>query len=76
MPVMDGLETAEYLRNQPTLNATELPIIALTAHATPEDRERCFEAGMDDYVSKPLKPAELQAALLKWSARKPRPAPV
>ena len=76
MPIMDGLETAEYLRTQPSLNATELPIIALTAHATAEDRERCFEAGMDDYVSKPLKPAELQAALLKWSARKPRPAPV
>ncbi|MBI5688657.1 MAG: PAS domain S-box protein [Verrucomicrobia bacterium] len=64
MPEMDGYEAARRIRagETPQINA-RVPIIALTAYARPEDRARCLAAGMDDYVSKPLRASELQAAL-------------
>jgi PAS domain S-box-containing protein len=52
LPVMDGLETVHRMRQNPTLN--KITVIALTALAMPGDRERCLEAGMDDYISKPV----------------------
>jgi PAS domain S-box-containing protein len=52
MPRMDGFETARKLRSDPNFRYT--PIIALTALAMPHDRERCLEAGMDEYISKPV----------------------
>jgi PAS domain S-box-containing protein len=51
------------------------PIIALTGHAMPEDRQRCLDAGMDDYLTKPLTPENLQAMLEKWLDRPDRSAP-
>jgi signal transduction histidine kinase/DNA-binding response OmpR family regulator len=57
MPVMDGLEATRRIRQNPDWR--HLPIIAMTAHAMNEDRERCFEAGMNSYVLKPVKPAHL-----------------
>ena len=62
MPVMDGLEATRLIRALPSPNS-KVPIIALTANAMESDRQRCMEAGMNEYISKPLKAAELQALL-------------
>lgn len=67
MPEMDGLEATRRLRADPTLRLT--PIIALTALAMPGDRERCLDAGMDDYLSKPLGLKELHKNLMSWIKR-------
>ncbi len=71
MPVMDGFETTAAIRareqeGQRTHHPSHIPIIALTANAMPGDRERCLAAGMDDYLSKPVKSEELEAALQRW----------
>lgn len=67
MPEMDGFEASNQIRSGEAgaLDA-RIPIIALTANAMKGDRERCMEAGMDDYLAKPLKSEELQAVILKW----------
>jgi len=57
MPVLDGLETTRSIRKDPRWK--ELPIVAMTAHAMNGDRERCLEAGMNGYISKPVQPAHL-----------------
>jgi CheY-like chemotaxis protein len=60
MPEMDGLETTRRIRKSA---ASQPYIIAMTAHAMKGDREVCLEAGMDDYVSKPVRMEELRAAM-------------
>jgi CheY-like chemotaxis protein/HPt (histidine-containing phosphotransfer) domain-containing protein len=62
MPVMDGLEATRLIRAMPAANAA-VPIIAMTANAMESDRERCLQAGMNDYISKPIKAQELQELL-------------
>ncbi len=62
MPVMDGLEASAAIRAQEPAG-TRVPIIALTANAVPGDRERCIGAGMDDYLAKPFRKAQLQELL-------------
>ncbi len=62
MPEMNGLEATERIRNSDSVNAG-VPIIAMTAHTGESDRERCFKAGMNGYVSKPLRPEELLSAI-------------
>jgi CheY-like chemotaxis protein/HPt (histidine-containing phosphotransfer) domain-containing protein len=62
MPVMDGLEATRRIRAMGT-DAAKVPIVAMTANAMESDRERCMEAGMDDYISKPIKAQELLALL-------------
>ena len=69
MPVMDGYEASRQIR-QSELWA-DLPIVALTANAMPEERERCRTAGMNDYLSKPFRREELQALLDTWVPLKP-----
>jgi CheY-like chemotaxis protein len=67
MPGMDGFEATAAIREWEADRGRRLPIIAVTAHAMEGDRQRCLDAGMDDYVSKPIDPEELEAAITRWS---------
>ena len=69
MPVMDGLEATRRIRAWEA-DQQHVPIIAMTAYAMQGDRERCLDAGMDDYVSKPLDKRSLFAAVDRWSQAK------
>ncbi|HEY7819291.1 MAG TPA: response regulator, partial [Vicinamibacteria bacterium] len=69
MPDMSGIEAAETVREKERDTGAHIPIIALTAYAMREDRERCFRAGMDDYVSKPVRAEELLATIEKVASR-------
>jgi len=69
MPGMDGYETARKIRALPQGERT--PIVAMTAHVLPGDRQRCLDAGMNDYLSKPLDRQQLFAVIAKWTGPKP-----
>src|ERR1700736_2721504 len=74
MPVMDGLAaTGEIRRREQTSGAARVPIIALTANAMEGDRERCLDAGMDDFLSKPFTQQQLATLLRRWLALRALP---
>lgn len=64
MPRMDGLTATRMIRALP--NGGSIPILAMTANAFSEDKARCFEVGMNDFIAKPVDPAHLYGTLLKW----------
>ena len=66
MPVMDGLEATRTIRNFEKVSGRHIPIVAVTAIAMPEDRQKCLDAGMDDYMSKPIKGQELENMFRKY----------
>jgi CheY-like chemotaxis protein len=63
MPGMDGFEATAVIRDLETQRGGRVPIIALTAHAMKGDRERCLDAGMDGYITKPIRAQELLQAI-------------
>lgn len=84
MPGMDGLEVARTVRRgERNVRKPEIPIIAMTAHAMEADREQCLQAGMNDFLTKPVDPRALAAAVARWArtdrtdrtAPPPLPAP-
>ena len=68
MPVMDGLECTRRIRSS-ELAWANVPIIAMTANAMKGDREICLEAGMDDYLAKPIRATEVAETLRKWQGK-------
>jgi two-component system sensor histidine kinase/response regulator len=76
MPVMDGISATEAIRVSG--RHARLPIVAMTANAMPQDRQKCLDAGMNDFVVKPIDPEDVTAILLRWVRPRPqlaRPTP-
>jgi len=69
MPEMDGFEATTAIRERERESGNRVPIVALTAHAMKGDREKCLAAGMDGYLTKPIRPAELDGVLDTYVAR-------
>ena len=67
MPVMDGFEATRQIRAQEN-GGRRIPVIAVTAHVQMTERDKCFAAGMDDYLNKPTKQKALSAAIRRWTA--------
>lgn len=72
MPVMDGFEATAEIRKRELRTKSHVPIVAMTANAGAEDRERCIASGMDDYLAKPVRFNELRSMVEKWLPQKHR----
>src|ERR1051325_9565432 len=68
---MDGFAATRILRSDPRLK--KFPIIAMTAHAMVEERQRCLDVGMNDHVAKPIDPERMVATLQRWIAKSREP---
>jgi len=73
MEVMDGLEATRRIRQKEAVTGGHIPIVAVTACALDQDRDACFEAGMDDYLTKPVNLKELTRILARFAPGPPRP---
>jgi CheY-like chemotaxis protein len=68
MPKMDGYEASVRIRElEHRLHLSRVPIVAVTANAMAQDREKCLQAGMDDHLPKPVRSSDLEAALVRWT---------
>jgi len=67
MPVMNGYDATRAIRAREWSTGKHIPVIALTAHAMQGDRQICLDAGMDDYLSKPIQSGDLRETLARWS---------
>ncbi len=74
MPVLDGFDATRRIRKyEKKTGRSRIPVIAITANALKGDKEKCIDAGMDDYIAKPIRPNELKCKIVSWlSARKPK----
>ena len=66
MPEMNGYEASTAIREAEALTGAHTPIIGVTAHALKGDREKCLDAGMDDYLPKPVSPSRLGSKIATW----------
>jgi len=76
MPIMDGLAATRLIRVAEQKNGRRIPIIGMTANALKGDRAQCLAAGMDDYISKPIRRADLQKILATWVTDSPEALPI
>jgi PAS domain S-box-containing protein len=75
MPELDGYEATKRIRDAASgVKNHFIPVIAMTAHAGADDRNKCMKAGMDDYLTKPVAPEELKQMLMKWTVGEEKPA--
>jgi CheY-like chemotaxis protein len=74
MPEVDGFTATRQIRRRETIEGGRVPIVAMTANAMKGDRERCIQAGMDDYLSKPIQVEALYALLMRYLPDSAAPA--
>jgi CheY-like chemotaxis protein len=66
MPEMDGYEATAEIRKSAMVSVSKIPVVAMTANAMTDDAKKCLDAGMSDYVSKPISRQDLEKVILKW----------
>jgi CheY-like chemotaxis protein len=71
MPEMNGLQSTVAIRSRERISGGRTPVIAMTAHAMSGDREPCWEAGMDDYITKPIRRADLMDLVSRHAGESP-----
>jgi two-component system, NarL family, sensor histidine kinase EvgS len=70
MPDMNGIDATREIRQREALTGIHIPIVAMTASTSPDDHRNCFDAGMDDFLAKPVSLESLEAILKRWVTEK------